>query len=156
MKNNKILIGVIVGLILIIGGLCYGLFRVNNKLVNNNTIHCVMSDSDGTMEFFYDYRDGEIYRYSIISTFSYKDSVNVDAYKLGVERYNEKYKGVVEKFWTDYNTCVTMEIFNFDLLSDEEFQETMYMSRSKFKELSRQDIIDSFVPMMNDGTFECN
>lgn len=150
MKNNKILIGVIVGLILIIIGLCYGLFRVNNKLVNNNTIHCVMDSSEGRMEILYDYRDGEIYRYSVIGIYDYKDSVNVDTYKLGAERYNEKYMGVVEKFWTDYNKYYVIDIFNFDLLSDEEFEEVMYMSRSKFKELGRQDIIDSFVPMMND------
>ncbi len=156
MKKNKILIGIIIGLILLIGGLSYCLFKVNMKLINNNTIHCVMDSSDGTMELLYDYKDGEIYRFSIIGISDFKEGTNIDSIKYAMEKYDEKYKGVVQKYWTDYETSVTLEIFNFDLLSDEEFEETMFMSRSKFKELSRQDIIDSFMPMMNDGTFECN
>ena len=60
------------------------------------------------------------------------------------------------KFWTNDKYYVTTEIYDLNLLTEDEFKEITGMSLNELKTKSRREIIDSIVPMSNSGTFKCD
>lgn len=158
MRNNKILYLIIFLLIVILTFLLIKTLFVNRKLRDNSSIYCVMEDSLGEnkMEIYYDFIDGEVYKFSIINTNKMTENVNVDAYKDSMKKLNDKYKGATGKFWTDNNIYITTEIYDLTLLSEYEFKEITSMSKKELKTKTRQDIIDSIIPMGSDGIYKCN
>lgn len=107
-------------------------------------------------KIYYDFIDGEVYKFSIINTNKMTENVNVDAYRESMKKLNDKYKGATGKFWNDNNIYITTEIYNLNLLSEEEFKEITFMSKKDLKSKTRQDIIDSIIPMGNGGNYICN
>lgn len=157
MKNNKVLIIIIFILVIILCLLSYKFISVNKELNNNKTIYCVMKDNENNkMKIYFDFKDGRAYRYSIISTNKYDDSINIDAYKENINKSNNKYKGAVQKILIDKNTYTTTEIYNLDLLTEKEFKEITDISLKELKKKTRQEIIDSFFPITSGGNFKCN
>ena len=133
-------------------------FLLKEQLKNNSTIYCVMEDEkkENKMELYFDYKDGKIYKYSIINTNKMTDNINIDAYKQKMENNNQKYKGATGKFWTDSNIYVTSEIYNLDLLSEKEWKELTMFSKKDLQTKTRQEIIDSILPVTKGKTFHCN
>ena len=77
--------------------------------------------------------------------------------RICLKKNNNKYKGATSKFWTDNNIYMTTEIYNLDLLSEQECKELTTFSKKDLKSKTRKEIIDSFIPMINDSeTFKCN
>ena len=154
MKNKKWVNSVVLvlGLVVILAGIIFLLPK------NEKSIYCVMEDAtkENKMEIYYDFKDGEVYRYSIVNTNKLTDNINVDAYKEMIQKSNDKYKGATSKFWKDDNTYMTTEIYNLDLLTENEFKEITGMSLKDIKSKTRKDIIESIIPMGEDGSFKCN
>lgn len=125
---------------------------------DESSIYCVMEDTkqENKMEIYYDFKDGKVYRYSIVNTNKLTENINVEAYKEMMEKSNNKYKGATSKFWNDNNTYMTTEIFNLDLLTENEFKEITGMSLKELKSKTRKEIIKSITPMGNGGSFKCN
>lgn len=116
-----------------------------------------MKDNENNkMEIYFDFKDSRAYRYSIISTNKYDDSINIETYKENINKFNNKYKGTVQKIWIDNNTYTTTEIYNLDLLTEKEFKEITGISLKELKTKTRQEIIDSFFPITSGGNFKCN
>jgi len=51
---------------------------------------------------------------------------------------------------------MTTEIYNLDLLTENEFKEITGMSIKDIKSKTRKEIIESIIPMGEDGSFKCN
>ena len=51
---------------------------------------------------------------------------------------------------------MTIETYDLELLTEEEFKEITGMSLKELKSKTRQQIIDSIIPMSNGGSFKCN
>lgn len=158
MKNKKVFFIIILVLIVLVILLGILFVRAERELKNNTMIHCVMENNskENKMELYFDFKDGQVYRYSIVNTNKLTDNINIDAYKQMLSNSNNKYKGATGKFWTDNNIYVTTEIYDLDLLSEEEFKEITAMSKKELKSKTRNEIIDSMIPMGNDGSFKCN
>ena len=158
MKNKKIYF--LCFCLLFLGIIILGIkvFLLKEQLKNNSTIYCVMEDEkkENKMELYFDYKDGKIYKYSIINTNKMTDNINIDAYKQKMEDNNQKYKGATGKFWTDSNIYVTSEIYNLDLLSEKEWKELTMFSKKDLQTKTRQEIIDSILPVTKGKTFHCN
>jgi len=152
MKNKKWGGIIILGVVVILIGTIFFLTK------NESSIYCVMEDAsqENKMEIYYDFKDGEVYRYSIVNTNKLTENINVDAYKEAFLNSNNKYKGATSKFWNDNNTYMTTEIFNLDSLTEEEFKEITGMSLKELKSKSRKEIINSITPMSDGGSFKCN
>jgi hypothetical protein len=155
MKKKNLLIVVSILIVIIIGmgiKLCF----INKELQNNKTIYCVMEDSESKLEIYYDFKDEKVYRYSITNTQPYSEDINIDAYSNNANSSNLKYKGVTNKIWYDNNEFVTTEIYDLNLLTEEEFKEITGMSKEELQEMSRSEIINSYVSMVNsDSNFKC-
>ena len=111
---------------------------------------------ENRMEIYYDFKDGQVYRYSIVNTNKLTENINIEAYKEMILNSNNKYKGFTGKFWTDNNVYMTTEIYDLDLLSENEFKELTGISLKELKTKTRQEIIDSIIPMGDIGNFKCN
>jgi hypothetical protein len=156
MKKKNITLIVVVILIAIVIGMGIRLYFINKELQNNKTIYCVTEDSESKLEIYYDFKNGKVYRYSVINTQPFSESLNIDAYSDNANSFNLKYKGATNKIWYDNNEFVTTEIYDLNLLTEDEFKEITGMSKTKLQEKSRSEIIDSYIPMANsDASFEC-
>ncbi len=158
MKNKKILFSIIFILLVVVILLGVMFWLTNQKLKNNSSIYCVMEDNlkENRMEIYYDFKDGQVYRYSIVNTNKLTENINIEAYKEMILNSNNKYKGFTGKFWTDNNVYMTTEIYDLDLLSENEFKELTGISLKELKTKTRQEIIDSIIPMGDIGNFKCN
>lgn len=152
MKTKKWGSFIILGVVIIL--ICSIFFLTKNE----SSIYCVMEDAaqENKMEIYYDFKDGEVYRYSIVNTNKLTESINIDAYKETFLNSNNKYKGAISKFWNDNRTYMTTEIFNLDLLTEQEFKEITGMSLKELKSKTRKEIIKSIIPMSDGGSFKCN
>ena len=158
MKKKKI-----IHIIVIIFGISIALFclmflLINQNLKNNSSIYCIMEDDskENKMEIYYDFKDGQVYRYSIVNTNKLTNKINIEAYKEMIQNTNNQYKGSTGKFWNDNNVYMTIETYDLELLTEEEFKEITGMSLKELKSKTRQQIIDSIIPMSNGGSFKCN
>ncbi len=157
MKKTKIFIIIIFILVIILCLLSFKILSINKELNNSKSIYCVMKDnSSNKMEIYFDFKNGAVYRYSIINTNKYDKNIKVETYKEIFERFNNKYKGAIQKFWTDNNIYITTEIYDLELLTENEFKEITGMSIKNLKSRTRQQIIDSMIPMGDGGSFKCN
>ncbi len=157
MKNSKIFIIIIFILVIMLCLLSFKFLSINKELNNSKSIYCVMNDNGSNkMEIYYDFKNGMVYRYSIINTNEYNKNINVEIYKENFDKFNNKYKGAIQKFWTDNNIYITTEIYDLELLTENEFKEITGISLKELKSKTRQQIIDSFVPMVDGGSFKCN
>ena len=158
MKKKSFLI-CIIGLILIVVGLGIGLFITNKELKNSQTIYCVMEDNaqQTKMEMYFDFKKKQVYRYTIISTNPYNDNINIDNYKSFMDNSNKKYKGATSKVWYDNENVMTTEIYDLGLLSEKEFKEITGMSKKELQTKSRDEIIESIIPMgdSSSSSFKC-
>jgi hypothetical protein len=156
MKKKNITLIVVVILIAIVIGMGIRLYFINKELQNNKTIYCVTEDSESKLEIYYDFKNGKVYRYSVINTQPYSEDLNIDSYSNVANSSNLKYKGVTNKIWYDSNEFITTEIYDFNLLTEEEFKEITGMSKTELQEMSRSEIIDSYIPMINsNASFKC-
>jgi uncharacterized protein YkuJ len=145
MTKKNITLIVVVILIAIVIGMGIRLYFINRELQNNKTIYCITEDSESKLEIYYDFKNGKVYRYSVI-----------DAYSNNANSSNLKYKGVTNKIWYDSNEFIATEIYDLNLLTEEEFKEITGMSKTKLQEMSRSEIIDSYIPMINsNASFKC-
>lgn len=157
MKNSKIFIIIIFILVIMLCLLSFKFLSINKELNNSKSIYCVMNDNGSNkMEIYFDFKNGMVYRYSIICTNKYNKNINVEIYKETIDKFNNKYKGAIQKFWTDNNIYITTEIYDLELLTENEFKEITGISLKELKSKTRQQIIDSFVPMLDGGSFKCN
>ena len=158
--KNKYLVFVVVIVLLVIGVGVLGVkyYNTNSALKNNTTLYCVMEDqvNDGKMEFYYDFKDNHVYRYMIVSSYKMTDNFNVELAKALITKNNEAYKGIVQSFWTDNNTRLTTEVYYLDLMTEEDYSSQLGNLVKDLKDKSRQEIIDSIVPMSDGDTFKCN
>ena len=138
MKKNKLFIIIIFILAVIILILGIKTYTLNKTAKNNESIYCVMEDKtqQTKKEMYFDFKDNQIYRYTVIST----------------NPYTEK-----SKVWTDNKKVVTTEISNLDLLSETEFKELTGMSKKEFQSKNRDEIIESIIPFTSEENtiFEC-
>lgn len=159
MKNKCVVfIVVIVLLVLVLSILGVKYYSVRNELKDNKTIYCVMEDpsNDGKMELFYDFKDNQVYRYSIVSTYKMTDDYKIDTAKELAIKSNEKYKGIIQDVWTDGKVRVSTEIYNLDIMNDEDFNSDAGLLVKDLKSKTRQQIIDSINPIGENGTYKCN
>lgn len=118
MKKDKIFIIIILILTFIIVALGIKVYTLNETSKNNETLYCVMEDKkqQSKMEMYFDFKDNQVYRYTVISTNPYKESINISNYEKIISNTNKKYEGAIAKVWTDNKKVVTTEIFNLDIL----------------------------------------
>lgn len=159
MKNKCVVfIVVIVLLVLVLSVLGVKYYSVRNELKDNKTIYCVMEDpsNDGKMELFYDFKDNQVYRYSIVSTYKMTDDYKIDVAKELATKSNEKYKGIIQNVWTDGKVRVSTEIYNLDIMNDEDFNSDAGLLVKDLKSKTRQQIIESINPIGENGSYKCN
>ena len=151
MKNNKIIIiSVISILVLLISFFSVKYYLTNKKLKDNAPIYCISSSKDGKMEIFFDFKDGEVYRYSIISTNKLTDDFDINRYKELTDKFNNESESAIEKVYIKDNNYIIMDIYNIDFMKDEDFKKLMFISKEEFKSKSRKEIKDSVVPISAD------
>ncbi|MBQ7140925.1 MAG: hypothetical protein IJO32_05420 [Bacilli bacterium] len=159
MKNKNMLFIVVILVLIIVAGF-FGIkdYNLTNELKENKTIYCVMEDSsnNGKMELYYDFKDNHVYRYSVISTYKMTDDFKIDVAKELANKSNEKYKGIIQKVWTDGNVRISSEIYNLDIMTEADFNSETGLLVKDLKSKTRQQIIDSINPMGENGTFKCN
>ena len=148
MKKNKIIIiSVISILVVLISFFSVKYYLTNKKLKDNAPIHCITNGSDSKIEVFYDFKNGEVYRYSIISTNKITDSFDINRYKELTDKFNNENEGAIEKVYVKDDNYIIMDIYNIDFMNDEDFKKLMFMSKEEFKSKSRKEIKDSVVPI---------
>ncbi len=158
MKKNKIFIIIILILTFIIVALGIKVYTLNETSKNNETLYCVMEDKkqQSKMEMYFDFKDNQVYRYTVISTNPYKESINISNYEKIISNTNKKYEGAISKVWTDNKKVVTTEISNLDILSETEFKELTGISKKELQSKNRDEIIESIIPFGEESTkFEC-
>lgn len=158
MKKNKIFIIIILILTFIIVALGIKVYTLNETSKNNETLYCVMEDKkqQSKMEIYFDFKDNQVYRYTVISTNPYKESINISNYEKIISNTNKKYEGAISKVWTDNKKVVTTEISNLDILSATEFKELTGISKKELQSKNRDEIIESIIPFGEESTkFEC-
>ena len=102
MKIYEILI-MMVTLVLIVFLCFFKIIKLNNEIQKNKTIYCTMLDNsnDSKMEISFDFKDGKVYRYSVISTNRINDNVNKENYDYLMSKSNKEHKGATQKFWSN-------------------------------------------------------
>ena len=160
MKKNRIFIIIILILAVIVVALGIKTYTLNETAKNNESIYCVMEDKtqQTKMEMYFDFKDNQVYRYTVISTNPYTENINITNYETALNNTNKKYEGATSKVWTDNKKVVTTEISNLDLLSETEFKELTGMSKKELQSKNRNEIIESIIPYITDESvnFECN
>lgn len=159
MKKKSLIYFMIIGVLIII--LCFfaiKYYSVNEKLNENKTIYCVMEDlnNEGKMELYYDFKDNHVYRYSIISTYKMTDDFKIDVARDLANKSNEKYKGIIQNVWTDGKIRVSSEIYNLDIMTEEDYNSDAGIFVKELKNKTRKQIIESITPMGESKIFECN
>ena len=156
MWKNRLFIIILVVIILILGIKTYTL---NETAKNNESIYCLMEDKiqQTKMEMYFDFKDNQVYRYTVISTNPYTENINITNYETLLNNANKKYEGITSKVWTDNKKVVTTEISNLDLLSEAEFKELTGMSKKELQSKNRDEIIESIIPFTSEEStiFEC-
>lgn len=159
MKKNRLFIIIILILAVIVVALGIKTYTLNETAKNNETIYCVMEDKtqQTKMEMYFDFKDNQVYRYTVISTNPYTENTNITNYETFMSNANKKYEGATSKVWTDNKKVVTTEISNLDLLSEAEFKELTGMSKKELQSKNRDEIIESIIPYVTDEStnFEC-
>ena len=158
--KNKYVIFIVAIILLIIGMTILG-FKYHNtssELKNNKMIYCVMEDpsNDGKMELYYDFKDNHVYRYTMVSTYKMTNDFRIDLARESANKSNEKYKGIIQNIWTDGNVRVSTEIYNLDIMTEDELNSDAGFLVKDLKTKTRDEIIDSIKPMGESGTFKCN
>ena len=74
-----------------------------------------------------------------------------------MDNSNKKYKGATSKVWYDNENVMTTEIYDLGLLSEKEFKEITGMSKKELQTKSRDEIIESIIPMgdSSSSSFKC-
>ncbi|MBE6147761.1 MAG: hypothetical protein E7168_05495 [Firmicutes bacterium] len=159
MKKNKLFIIIIFILAVIILILGIKTYTLNETAKNNESIYCVMEDKtqQTKMEMYFDFKDNQVYRYTVISTNPYTENINITNYETALNNTNKKFEGATSKVWTDNKKVVTTEISNLDLLSETEFKELTGMSKKELQSKNRDEIIESIIPFTSEENtiFEC-
>ena len=83
MKKNKLFIIIIFILALIILILGIKTYTLNETVKNNESIYCVVEDKtqQTKMEMYFDFKDNQVYRYTVISTNPYTENINIKNYR---------------------------------------------------------------------------
>lgn len=155
--KNKFMIFIV----LLVLGICIlsiKYYNAKRELKENKMIYCVMDDpiNAGKMELYYDFKDGHAYKYTVVSSYKMTNDFNIESAKSLISKSNETYKGIVQSFWTDNNIRITTEVYYLDLMTEEDYNSTLGKMVKGLKEKSRQEIIDSIIPIGENATFKCN
>ncbi len=124
------------------------------KREENQAIHCKTTNSNNSIEVYFDFNNNSLYRYSIITTNQINDEFDITNINKQTQINNEKYKGLISKIWYDNNTYTTYEIFDLNLLSEEEMKELTGLSIKELKNKSSDELKDSIIPFSSDE-FSC-
>ena len=83
MKKKKIIYIIVIIFGISIALFCLMFLLINQNLKNNSSIYCIMEDDskENKMEIYYDFKDGQVYRYSIVNTNKLTNKINIEAYK---------------------------------------------------------------------------
>ena len=159
-SNSKaIIIFVLLLVVIIIGSmLINSLFSKNSEPNEKDTtaqdyssIYCKteMSPTD-KIEHYYDFYDGSVYRYTLITTVPINKDFNKEKKEKlidAIEKMNTKYKGAISKIWFEEEAYTLTEIYDLNSLTEAEMKNIMGMSIKELKKQSREELKKSIVPM---------
>lgn len=66
---------------------------------NYEPVHCVFGnrEKNDSIELFFDFKDKQVYRYSIFTVSKYNENINFDNYVKMTNNVNQKYVGAMGK-----------------------------------------------------------
>ena len=120
---------------------------VTNNNNNYSSIYCYSEGEVGNMKIYFDFRDGTVYRYTIVTENPITSTINKELMENQVDENNKKYKGYISKIWFDNQNYTTIDIYDLDILTEDEMKELTNISIKEMKKQSRKEIIDSVLPM---------
>ena len=123
------------------------------KREENQSIYCKTSSSNDSIELYFDFNNNSLYRYSIITTNQITDEFDITIINKQTQINNEKYKGLISKIWYDDNTFITYDIFDLNLLSEEEMKEITGLSIKELKSKSRDELKENIIYFASDEFF---
>jgi hypothetical protein len=123
------------------------------KREENQSIYCKTSSSNDSIELYFDFNNNSLYRYSIITTNQITDEFDISIINKQTQINNEKYKGLISKIWYDDNTFITYDIFDLNLLSEEEMKEITGLSIKELKSKSRDELKENIIYFASDEFF---
>ena len=92
---------------------------------NSDSIYMKLSDKNWSLERYFDFHNGKVYRYSTVV--SNACDMNTDEGKKSYEaakricsENNEKYHGYMSKVWVENGKMTIYEVYDLQLLDDEE------------------------------------
>lgn len=128
-----------------------------SKYKESDTIYCITENQEQNekLEIYFDFKDKKVYRFSIIGTQNYSDSINIDRYIKSIDNTNKKYVGSLGKIWYDNKKFITIETYHLDILSEEEFKQLTGMSKKEIQATNRQELIDLIIPIGETSNYSC-
>lgn len=111
---------------------------------DSNSIYCKSETSQtDKIELYYDFKDGSVYRYTIVTTNPITEEVDRKRQEQFIDALNLKYKGIIAKIWYENDTFTTIEIFDLDRLTETEMKDLTGISIKELKNKSREELINT-------------
>lgn len=121
-KKTRMVVNTVIVLVIVIANLLVWRYYSNSR--NGNSVYMKLSDDSSTLERYFDFHKGKAYRYSTIVTNDC--DIDTDDGKKSFEsarkacERNDKYHGCLSKVWVENGKMVIYEVFDLNMLSDEE------------------------------------
>lgn len=142
-------------LVVIVGLIVMSTLYMNN--IRNKPVHCVQKTDNSTLDIYYEFEDGKIFRYTSVTTSKGIENSEVEKRKKMNEINDEKYPQYVVKGWLIDDTYTTMEVFDFDYLPDADAKNLTGTTSTEWKNMTRQQLLKNFNRFGNEkkGEFTC-
>lgn len=157
-NNNKILVISLIIILILVGTIGILKFNdINKKYKNNKTLYCkIESKEEEKIEFYFNFLDGKVYQYTIITTNPITESFDKEKYQKAISINNDKYEGFTSKIFSDDKKYIITEVYNLNNLSDEDTKSLTIFHKKELRNLTREEIKENIIVFSDDATYTCN
>lgn len=150
-RRIHVAVGIVIVLVMVIANIF--VWRYYSNTHNGNSVYMKLSEESSTLERYFDFHNGKVYRYSTVVTNDCDISTDegkkrFEAAKKACER-NEQYHGYLSKVWVENSKMFIYEVFDLNMLSDEE-KKTLGVD--EYENKTREQIVNGVDVMQADGS----